>query len=417
MSFLPKYYETKLENGLQVIAIPTSNTSSVISVDIFYKVGSRNEIMGKNSGVAHMLEHLNFKSTEKYKAGEFDEIVKGFGGVTNASTGFDYTHYFVRCSKQNLGKTLELFSEMMHNLKLSDEEFQTERQVVAEERRWRTDNNPMGLLYFTLFNSAFVYHPYHWTPIGFMDDIQHWDINLIREFYKEYYQPNNAVLVVSGDISKDELFELAQKNFGHIKGHEVPKPYMVEPKQLGAKRITLKKQSEVEILAIAFKIPNFEHKDMPALSALAHALGGGKSSRLYTKLVDSLKIANSVSVYAMELKDPGVFLILAVCNQGIKAEQVEAEIKAELEKIKKSGLKQSEIDKLKTNVKADFIFGLESSDHVSDMFGEYLARGNLEPLLSAEASLDALTPAMLQSCAKEYFKDDSSTTVILINDK
>ncbi|MEY4504353.1 MAG: hypothetical protein RL154_647 [Pseudomonadota bacterium] len=416
MSFLPKFEEIKLENGLQIVAIPTS-TSSVVSVDIFYKVGSRNEIMGKNSGVAHMLEHLNFKSTEKLKAGEFDEIVKGFGGVTNASTGFDYTHYFVRCSNSNLDKTLELFADMMQNLKLSDDEFQTERKVVAEERRWRTDNNPMGLLYFTLFNSAFVYHPYHWTPIGFMDDILHWDIQIIKEFYKAYYQPNNAILVVSGDISSQKLFEVAKKHFDNIKGFESPKPYAVEPKQLGAKRVVLKKQSEVEILALAWKIPNFEHKDMPELSALAHILGSGKSSRLYAKLVDSLKIANSISVYAMEQKDPGLFLILAVCNEGIKAEQVEAEIRAEILKIQKTGLKQSEIDKLKISVKADLIFNLESADHVSELFGEYLARGNLKPLLEVEATMDALTPQGLQRIAKEYFKDETSTTITLINDK
>jgi predicted Zn-dependent peptidase len=306
---------------------------------------------------------------------------------------------------------------MMQNLKLSDEEFQTERKVVAEERRWRTDNSPTGLLYFTLFNSAFVYHPYHWTPIGFMDDILHWDIETIREFYKLYYQPNNAVLVVSGDISTNGLFDAAKLYFGNIKGFDSPKTFAIEPKQLGSKRVLIKKQSEVEIVALAWKIPNFEHPDMPSISALSHILGNGKSSRLYSKLVDELKLANSVSAYSMELKDPGLFLILAVCNVGVKAEAVESEIRSEITKIQKFGLKQSDIDKLKINVKADFIFSLESANHVSDLFGEYLARGNLAPLLEVENAIDALTPQKLQKIAKEYFIDETCTTLILIDDK
>ena len=170
-SSLPKYYTKTLENGLQIVAIPMKNGTNVISTDIFYKVGSRNEKMGK-SGIAHMLEHLNFKSTKNLKAGEFDEIVKGFGGVNNASTSFDYTHYYIKSASKNMDKSLELFADLMENLTLKDEEFQPERDVVAEERRWRTDNNPMGYLQFRLFNNAYIYHPYHWTPIGFMSDIQ-----------------------------------------------------------------------------------------------------------------------------------------------------------------------------------------------------------------------------------------------------
>lgn len=185
-SNLPKYYTKTLKNGLEVVVIPLKNESNVITTDIFYKVGSRNEVMGK-SGIAHMLEHMNFKSTENMKAGEFDKIVKRFGGVDNASTGFDYTHYFIKSSSQNLETSFSLFADMMANLSLKDEEFQPERQVVAEERRWRTDNNPVGYLYFRLFNNAYIYHPYHWTPIGFMNDILNWTIEDIRNFHKTFY--------------------------------------------------------------------------------------------------------------------------------------------------------------------------------------------------------------------------------------
>ena len=224
---LPKYYEDTLTNGLKVIAIPLKNNSDVITTDIFYNVGSRDEVMGK-SGIAHMLEHLNFKSTKNLKAGEFDNIVKGFGGVNNASTGFDYTHYYIKSSKKNLSKSLELYADLMENLTLKDEEFQPERDVVAEERRWRTDNSPMGYLYFKLFNNTFTYHPYHWTPIGFMNDIQNWKIEDIRDFHSKYYTPSNAIVVVAGDIEKDEVFKEVKKQFNSIKNTKNSKSILKE---------------------------------------------------------------------------------------------------------------------------------------------------------------------------------------------
>ena len=213
---LPKFKKITLENEFEIYHTPLNLGSNVISIDLFYKVGSRNETMGK-SGIAHMLEHLNFKSTKTRKAGEFDEIVKGFGGVNNASTGFDYTHYFIKCSNANLDKSLELYADIMENLALKDDEFQTERDVVLEERRWRTDNNPIGLMYFRLFNNAFIYHPYHWTPIGFFRDIENWNIEDIKAFWRTYYQPKNAFLMITGDCDEKTAFEYGIKHFSKIK--------------------------------------------------------------------------------------------------------------------------------------------------------------------------------------------------------
>jgi len=410
-SALPKYESMTLENGLEVVAIPLKN-NSVITTEIFYKVGSRDEIMGK-SGIAHMLEHMNFKSTKKMKAGEFDEIVKGFGGMNNASTGFDYTHYYINSSKEHLGKTLELFADMMENLDLKDKEFQPERKVVAEERLWRTDNTPTGWLYFNLFNLAYTYHPYHWTPIGFMEDIQNWSIEDIKNFHQKYYTPNNAMIVVAGDIEPKELFKQAQKHFGNVKkGPALAKPYAIEPEQKGEKRAILYKDTGVEMLAIAYKIPNFEHKDLTALTAISELLGSGKSSRLQKTLIDKKRLANSVYTYPMDLKDPGVFIIIAICNEGIKAETVEKEILSEIEKLKKS-IDKKEIEKLKINTKADFIFSLESSSHVADLYGSYLARGNIKPLLEYEENIEKLSADEIKKVASTYFDADIKTTVIL----
>jgi predicted Zn-dependent peptidase len=414
---LPKYYEKTLGNGLKVIAIPLKNNSNVITTDIFYNVGSRDEIMGK-SGIAHMLEHLNFKSTKNLKAGEFDNIVKGFGGVNNASTGFDYTHYYIKSSKKNLSKSLELYADLMENLTLKDEEFQPERDVVAEERRWRTDNSPMGYLYFKLFNNTFTYHPYHWTPIGFMSDIQNWKIEDIRDFHSRYYTPSNAIVIVAGDIDKDEVFNEATKQFKFIENTNKSKNidknlHTVEPKQDGAKRIIIHKDSEVEMLAINFNIPNFLHKDHIALSALSELLSSGKSSRLNELLVDEKQLVNTAYAYNMELKDPGVYMFMAVCNPGVDAKEVEKHILEEIEKIKSGDIKLEELNKVKKNTKSDFIFSLESSSSVASLYGSYLSRGDISPLMNYEDEIEKLNVQDLVNVANKYFIKSNSTTMIL----
>ncbi|PHO12271.1 peptidase M16 [Malaciobacter marinus] len=411
---LPKYYTKSLENGLQIVAIPMDNGSNVVSTDIFYKVGSKDEKMGK-SGIAHMLEHLNFKSTKNLKSGEFDEIVKGFGGVNNASTSFDYTHYYIKSSSKNMAKSLELFAELMENLTLKDEEFQPERDVVAEERRWRTDNNPMGYMQFRLFNNAYIYHPYHWTPIGFMNDIKNWDIKDIKNFHSTFYQPKNAIVVVAGDINKDEVFEQTKKYFNNIKNDKeiVRQSYTVEPKQDGAKRLIVKKDSQVEMLAMAYHIPSFEHKDQVALSALSELLSSGKSSILHKVLVDEKKLVNSIYAYNIELKDPGLFLFFAVCNQDVKTKTVEKEILKIIKDIKKGNISKKDIEKIKINTKADFIFSLENSSSVASLLGSYFVRDNIKPLFEYEEDIEKLKKSDIIEVAKKYLIKDNSTTVIL----
>ncbi len=416
---LPKYFHQKLKNGLEVYAIPMHNDTGVITTDIFYKVGSRNEILGK-SGIAHMLEHMNFKSTKNLKEGEFDKIVKSHGGVNNASTGFDYTHYFIKTTSDNIDMSMKLYAELMQNLNLTDEEFQKERKVVAEERRWRTDNNPIGYLYFRLFNTHYVEHSYHWTPIGFMHDIQNWTIDDIREFHNLYYRPDNAIIIVAGDINPDDVFRSAKEYFEDISNKEINitslistnKPY--EPPKDCATRVELHKDNNsVDTIAIAYSIPNYEDKDQIVLSVIAEILSSGKSSRLEKELMQKSHLANQVFGYNMELKDPGIFLFLAMANPGVKAEELEKRILSEIEKIKNGDVTQEEINKVKLNTKVDFIHMLESSSSTADLFGSYLARGNLKPLIEYEDNLDKITPKMVQEVAKKYFDNTKSTTIIL----
>jgi len=407
---LHKFYTHKLKNNLEVIAIPMNKGSNVITSNIFYKVGSRNETLGK-TGIAHMLEHMNFKSTKNLKEGEFDKIVKSLGGVDNASTGFDYTHYYIKTSSTYLSKTFELFSEVMENLNLNDEEFARERKVVYEERLWRVDNNPIGYLYFRLFNNTYIYHPYHWTPIGFKEDILNWSIEDIREFHKTYYQPENAFLLVAGDIEPETVFNEAEKYFSHIKNKKrVPEIHQKEPPLDGEKFIEIKRETQVDMVAIAYHIPDFTHEDQIALSAYSEILSGGKSGILREKLINKKGLVSEVYAYNMELKDPGVFLALAIINPGIDAKKVIKEIKNILINTK---VTKKSLEKVKNQTKYDFLTQLESSSGVSNIYGDYFAKGDITPLIEYEERIKSLSVSDIERI-KDYF--DKSVTILLKKD-
>ncbi len=415
-SVLPKYESKTLENGLQVVVIPLKNNSDVIETNVFYKVGSRNEVMGK-SGIAHMLEHMNFKTTKNLKAGEFDEIVKSMGGVNNASTSFDYTRYFIKSSTQNLDKSLGLFAELMENLLFIDSEFQSERDVVAQERLWRTDNSPSGYLYFRFFNTAYIYHSYHWTPIGFMNDIKNWSLQDVKGFHDIYYQPKNAIVLVSGDVEANAVFESAQKHFGRIKNKgNIPQVIMQEPAQDGAREAYIKKDTGgIEWVIIGFKTPGFNHKDQVALEAIGDILGNGKSSILSKILKDKLKLASSVSAYNMDMIDSSMFIVSATGNAGVSAKDLKDEILKQIDKIKTAKITQKQLDKIKINTKAGFIYSLENASSVAELFGSYFVRGDIKPLLEYEKNLEMLDSNVIQEVAKKYFNMDNSTTLIMTN--
>jgi predicted Zn-dependent peptidase len=310
----------------------------------------------------------------------------------------------------------------MENLNLKDEEFQVERDVVAEERRVRTDNPPIGYLYFRLFNTHYVAHPYHWTPIGFMNDIQTWTIDDIKEFHSTYYQPNNAILIITGDIDEKEVFKIAKEKFGAIKNrHTVPVIKPIEPKRDGSirKEITNKENNTVDTIAIAYPIPNYEHEDQVVLSAISEILSAGRSSRLHEEIIDKKQMANSIYAYNMELTDDGIFLFIGLTNPNVKIEDLEKEIHIQIEKIKSGDVTKEELEKVKINAKADFIYSLEDSASVNSLFGSYLVRGNLEPLLKYEENLAKITPELVTKIANKYFNDELATTVILrkVNEK
>jgi predicted Zn-dependent peptidase len=247
-----------------------------------------------------------------------------------------------------------------------------------------------------------------------MNDIRTWNIKDIKDFHKTYYQPNNAILIVTGDVKPKDVFKEAKKAFGGIKNNgAIPKVKFIEPEQDGAKRVIIHKESEVEMLAITFHIPNFQDKDQVTLSVISEILYSGKSSRLYKELVDKKHLVNSIYAYNMENKDPGLFIFLATCNPGVKAEVVEKELIKQIELMKNTQVTKEELDKVKINTKSDFIYSLESSTSVANLYGSYLVRGDMKPLLSYEDDIKKITAKKVQKAAKKYFNFDKSTTLIL----
>jgi predicted Zn-dependent peptidase len=247
-----------------------------------------------------------------------------------------------------------------------------------------------------------------------MNDIKTWTINDIKEFHKTYYQPNNAILMVSGDVDPKEVFKKAKKEFSHIKNKvKIPEFKFVEPTQDGAKRVIINKESEVEMIALTFHIPDFKHPDQVTLSVISEILFSGKSSRLYKELIDKKHLVNSVYAYNMQNIDPGLFIFLASCNPGVKAEDVEAEIIKQIELLKSKKVTKEEIEKVKINTKAEFIYSLESSTSVAELFGSYLVRGDLTPLLTYEEDIEKITQESILEAAKKYFDFNKSTTLIL----
>jgi predicted Zn-dependent peptidase len=247
-----------------------------------------------------------------------------------------------------------------------------------------------------------------------MNDIQTWSIKDIRDFHETYYQPNNAILIVTGDVKAKDVFKKAKKEFGDIKNKvEIPEFKFVEPEQDGAKRVIVHKESEVEMLAITFHIPDYLHKDQVTLSVISEILYSGKSSRLYKKLVDEKQMVNSIYAYNMENKDPGLFIFLATCNPNIKAEDVEKELLEQIELLKNTEVTEAELNKVKINTKADFIYSLESSTSVANLYGSYLVRGDITPLMTYEDDVKKVTKESIQKAAKKYFNFNKSTTLIL----
>ena len=319
-----------LSNGMKVLLVEVPK-APVATVQVWYKVGSRNEVMGR-AGLSHMLEHMMFKGTARYPKGSFSRIVRKNGGIDNAFTGQDFTAYFENLAADRVGLALELEADRMQGLILDHSEFQTERDVVKEERRLRSEDDPQGALVEALFAHAFLSHPYHWPVIGWFADLDAMSLEDLQRHYDTFYSPNNATLVVVGDIKAESLLPTIKRLFEPIPRGPSPKQTLSpEPEQRGERRFLLKREAQVPFVMMGFRVPNYSNEDSYALDILESILSSGKSSRLYQSLVYDQK--NSLAVgaeYSVLQTDPGLFYFYSLVNTSAKVEGVEEAIKREI---------------------------------------------------------------------------------------
>jgi zinc protease len=381
---------------------------------IWYKVGSRYEKYDK-AGISHMLEHEMFRGTKKYGPKVFSRLVQRYGGSDNAFTSQDYTAYFQTFSSDRIWLSFDLESDRMKNLLLDPKDFLLERNVVAEERRMRTDNDPEAALGEQTQAAAYVLHPYHWPIIGWMDTIQNFTVQDVRSHYETYYEPNNATIVVVGDIDAQKTIAQIKEKFGGIpKGPEPPVVFVKEPEQQGERRVYLKKEAELPTIYIMYHTPNLTDPDNYALDVLETVLSGGKSARLYKDLVYEKQIAQYAGAgYESVAKDPETFTFDAGIMPEKTAEEVEKAIYGEIEKVQSEPVGEREIQKAKNQIEAGFIMGQDSNFNRAMMLGRYESVASWRLLDKYLDGIRAVTAADVQRVAKKYLTAENKTVGIL----
>ncbi|HBR22137.1 MAG TPA: insulinase family protein, partial [Nitrospiraceae bacterium] len=376
LSLSAEVKEYKLDNGLKVLVIE-DHKSPLATFQIWYRIGSRDEPAGK-SGISHLLEHMMFKGTPKYGSKTFSKMVKRKGGVDNAFTTKDYTMYYQTLASDRIDISIELEADRMQNLILDSKEVIAERDVVMEERRMRYEDDPQNSLYEEVLAAAFKSHSYHWPVIGWMPDISSIERSDLLSHYKAYYSPDNAVIVVSGDVQADEIIKKIKASFGDISpasGRVVV--ISKETEQKGERRISLKREAELPYIIAVYHTPSFPHPDSYALEVLGMILSGGKSSRLYRSIVYEKKLAISASAdYSGFNKDPYLFLFDATAAPGKDLKDVENALYAEIEKIKKGLPSEREVQKAKNQIEASFVMGQDSIYYQAQIAGMFEMLGD-----------------------------------------
>ncbi len=414
-------HEFKLANGLKLI-VKEDHRSPVVISQIWYKAGSIDELNGA-TGVAHVLEHMMFKGTERVPGGEFSKRIAAAGGRENAFTGRDYTAYFQQLHKSRLPLAMELESDRMRNLILTKEEFSKEIQVVMEERRLRTDDKPHALVHEKMMAAAYQAHPYQRPIIGWMNDLENMRVRDAKEWYDRWYAPNNAVLVVVGDVKPKEVFALAQKYYGGI----MPRPLVplalrkpqTEPVQVGIKRLTVKAPAKLPYLTMGYHAPTLRNASADwepyALEMLVGVLDGNESARLNKELVRERRIANSTGAgYDSTARGPGMFYLYGTPSEGKTTSDLETALRGEMEKLMLDGVTEEELARVKAQVVASHVFRLDSMFYQAMQIGQLESVGlsyrDLEVMVK---KLQAVTAEQVREVAKKYVKDDSLTVAVL----
>jgi zinc protease len=403
--------EFRLDNGLKLLVVEDGR-SPTFAYQTWFRVGSRDELPGK-TGLAHLFEHMMFKETKNLKDGEFDRLLEQAGAEgENASTSRDYTDYVQELPKDKLGLITKLEADRMVNLVVDEKNFKTEIEVVQNERRFRNENSPDGIMYQEIFEIAFTKQPYHWPVIGYQKDLQSMSAADALEFYKKHYAPNNATVVVVGDVDADDVHSLVKRHYGDLKPSELkPTDIVLDPPQTAPKRKTLKLNIQVEKLMVGYRVPGIDSSDIPALGMLVTVLSGGKSSRLHQALVES-GIASEVEAYDLDDKDPSLFLIAANMQKGRKAAQAESIILKELARLVKEPIGAQELERARNQTSFGFFEGLSSDMAKARFLGTYeVIAGDYRVGFKHFDQAMFVTPEEIQAVAAKYFQPSNRTVI------
>ena len=412
-------HEFLLSNGLKLI-VREDHRAPTVAHMVWYRAGSMDEVNGR-TGVAHVLEHMMFKGTHTVKSGEFSRLVAAVGGRENAFTSRDYTAYFQQVEKSKLDEVIRLEADRMSNLNFDDAEFLKEIQVVMEERRLRTEDNPSSLLNESLMATAYMSSPYRHPIVGWMNDLQNMKASDARDWYRNWYAPNNATVVISGDVDPKQILKAVQKYYGVIARKELPerKP-QIEPPQKGIKQVQVKAPADNAQLTMAWKAPRLEpgKLDDPepyALELLTAVLDGYDNARLNRSLVKQEKVVNDVGVgYDMVSRGPALFIIGVTMAKGKTVDQAQASIRKALNELKQKGILESELKRIKVRILSEQIYKRDS------IFGQAMEIGSTEMAGFSWKDIDymlekmqTITPDQVQAVAKKYLVDDGLTIAVL----
>ncbi len=406
-----EFQEFTLDNGLHVI-LHQDNSTPIVAVSVMYHVGSKNENPDK-TGFAHFFEHLLFEGSENIERGEYDKYIEKAGGTLNANTTYDRTYYFEILPSNQLELGCWLESERMLHAKVENEGIETQREVVKEERRQRIDNQPYGSILEQSMKRAYTVHPYRWPVIGSMDHLNAAEEADYKNFYKDFYVPNNAIVSIAGDIDYAEARAFVEKYFGSIpRGAEVARPNIVEPPLKAEVRDTVYDNIQLPAVIQTYRIPAQGTPDYYAVSMLGTLLSQGESSRLNKALVDEQQKAVFVGNFPLGLEDPGVAIAFGICNMGVDVMDVEAAMDAEVEKVQTELISDEEFQKLRNQVENDFISSNSRIAGIAESLANYKMYFGDTNLINTE--LDrylAVTKEDIMRVAKQYYNKNNRVTL------
>jgi zinc protease len=406
--------EFVLENGLKVLLLE-DHKSPAVTFQVWYRVGSRNEKDGK-SGLSHFLEHMMFKGTHKVKPEEYSRIIAKNGGRSNAFTSSDVTVYFATMSRDKIHIAIDLEADRMSDALLGETFFEAEKKVIQEERRLRTDDNPVSALSEVASAVAFLVHPYRRPVIGWMDDIENLTRQDLLDHYRLYYAPNNAYVVVSGDFSTDEILPKIKAAFEKIPRGAAPPPVRAqEPPQTGERRVTVKKEAELPFVLAFYHAPNLNSPDTFALDLLSVVLAGGRSSRLYHELLYQKRIVRSIDAdYSGVSIDPAGFSVTAQLMPDKEPAEIAREIDILLDRVKAELITERELQKAKNQIEAAFIFAQDSIFGQAMKIGYYEAVGGWRLMDTYLQGIRKVTREDIRRVAGKYLERDRRTIGVMI---